>query len=43
MIVTCTRGKVVGDKRWMNLWEHLKVEPQALLMNEMGRQHEKSS
>lgn len=42
MLVTCTMVKVVRDgKKGVNLWTFLRVELQALLMNEMCRQHEK--
>ena len=44
MQVTCSRVKAVrDDKKWVNLWKFLRVEPQGLLMNEICKQPEKRS
>ena len=50
MQVTCNTAKAVrDDKKWVNLWKFLRVEPQGLhvneglQMNEIFRQPEKRS
>ena len=44
MQVTCSRVKAVrDDKKWVNLWKFLRVEPQGLLVNEICKQPEKRS